>query len=137
MSSAQQADGAWHASAWSGLVLALALGAATYAAWLGWDNEYYYDAAVGAYQGPYRPMQVAGCALTFGVVNALLAMRWRPLIIAVGTTVGFWILWTLQAGSQDETGLFVVGSALLLVGLALGSALTAWIGSRLRRRRTG
>lgn len=127
----------WLGGQWVGFVLALVLGAATYAAWLGWDTEYYYDAAVGAYQGPYRPLQVVGCAVTFAVVTALLAMRWRPLIVAAGSSLGFWLPWTVQAAGQDETGLFMIGSALLIVGLAVGSAFASLIGRRLRRRDTG
>lgn len=106
---------------WDGLqgpVLALCLGAATYAAWLAWDTEYYFDAAVGAYQGPYRPAQVVGCALTFGLVTGALALRWRPMVVAAGTSLGFWILWTVQASTQDPTGLIIVGSLLLATRLA-------------------
>lgn len=73
----------------AGFILALTLGAATYAAWLAWDNEHYYDAALGAYQGPYRPLQVLGCALTFLTVTALLALRWPPVPVAVGASLGF------------------------------------------------
>ena len=120
--------------AWAGFILALALGAATYAAWLAWDNEHYYDAALGVYQGPYRPLQVLGCALTFLLVTALLAARWPPLSVAVGTSLAFWLFWTIQAGSRDETGLFLVGSLFLAVGLSLGSALASVIGYSLRGR---
>ncbi|MDO5501986.1 MAG: hypothetical protein Q4G67_02315 [Actinomycetia bacterium] len=126
--------GSWHSASWAGFVLALVLGAITWALWLGWDNEYYYDAAVDAYQGPYRPWQVAGCALTFALVTALLAMRWNPFLVAGGTTLGFWLPWTVRAATEDETGLFAVGSALLLIGLAVGSVVAALIGARLRRR---
>ena len=111
-----------------------AVPAATYAAWLAWDNEHYYDAALGAYQGPYRPLQVLGCALTFLIVTALLATRWPPLPVAVGASPGFWLFWTVQAGSQDETGLFLVGSLFLAVGLTIGSALASVIGYGLRGR---
>lgn len=125
--------GNWQTSAWVGFTLALVLGAATHAAWLAWDNDYYYDAAVGTYQGPYRPAQVVGCALTFGLVNALLAMRWRPVFVAAGASIGFWLLWTVQASTQDESGLFIVGSVLLLIGLFAGSAAASAIGLACRR----
>lgn len=121
-------------SGWSRFTLTLVLGAATYAAWLAWDTDYYFDAGVGAYQGPYRPAQVVGCALTFGLVTALLAVRWRPIVVAAGTTLGFWLLWTVQSSVQDETGLSIVGSLLLLIGLAAGSAVAAVIGFALRKR---
>lgn len=119
--------------AWAGLALALLLGAVTYAAWLGWDTEYYYDADVGAYQGPYRPAQVVGCAVTFALLTGLLALRWRPVVVSAGMTLGFWLPWTVQAATQDETGLFVVGSGLLLAGLAAGSAVAAGTARALRR----
>lgn len=124
----------WHVSGWAGFAVALFLGAAVYAAWLAWDTEYYFDADMGAYQGPYRPAQVIGCAVTFGFVTAALALLWRPVLVAAGTSLGFWLLWTVQASRQDETGLFVVGSILLLAGLTAGSAVAASVGFALRKR---
>lgn len=126
----------WQRSVWAGFTLAFALGAATCAAWLAWDTEYYYDAAVGAYQGPYRPAQVVGCALTFALVTAFLAMRWRPVSVAAGTSLGFWLIWTVQASIQDESGLFIIGSFLLLIGLAAGSAVASALGFAFQRRRS-
>lgn len=108
--------------------IALLLGAATYGGWLAWDTEYYYDPIVGTDQGPYRPAQVVGCAITFGLVTALLAARTRPVAAASGMTLGFWVLWTIQAGMTDETGLFVVGSIVLLGGLIFGSAIAGAAG---------
>ncbi|MGD8201310.1 hypothetical protein ACQE98_11665 [Ornithinimicrobium sp. W1679] len=130
-------EGGERPSSWTGLVLALGLGAATYAAWLAWDTEYYFDEAVGAFQGPYRAAQVVGCAVTFGLVTALLAMRWRPVVVAAGACIGFWAFWTVQAATQDESGLFLVGSALLLVGLGAGSAVASAIGYACRGRGAG
>lgn len=132
MRSEYKGRGSRQTSVWAGFALALLLGAATYAAWLAWDNDYYYDVAVGAYQGPFRPAQVVGCALTFGLVTALLAMRWRPVFVAAGTSIGFWLLWTVQASTQDESGLFIVGSVLLLIGLAAGSAAASAVGYAFR-----
>ena len=134
MGTEQPARWSWLTGGWAGFVLALLVGAATYAVWLAWDNENYYDAALGAYQGPYRPMQVVGCGLMFVVVTALLALRWPPLAVAAGSTVGFWLFWTIQAGSRDETGLFLVGSILLFPVLVAGSGLAGGIGFVLRRR---
>jgi hypothetical protein len=114
------------------LVACLLVGAATWGAWLGWDHSYYYDAAVGAYQGPYRPAQVAACAVTVGVLTALLALQWKPLVVAAGITVGFWLPWTVQAGTTDESGLFVVGSFLLLLALAVGTSVAGALGYGLR-----
>lgn len=108
--------------------VALLLGATVWGAWLGWDREYYFDPEVGAFQGPYRPAQVVGCGLTFLLVTAVLASRWRPVAAALGMTAGFWLVWTVDAATQDETGLFLVGSMMLMVGLVSGSALAALVG---------
>lgn len=115
-------------------VLALLLGAAIWGAWLGWDRQYYLDPGSGTMQGPYRPVQVVGCGLTFLLVTAVLASRWRPVAVALGTTAGFWIAWTVDAATQDETGLFLVGSMMLMVGLVSGSALAALVGYALGSR---
>lgn len=110
------------------LVISLLVGAAIWAAWLGWDHTYYYDAATGSNQGPYRPAQVVACAVTVGLLTALLALRWNPLVVAAGITVGFWLVWTVQAGSEDESGLFVIGSILLLGGLVMGTSVASAVG---------
>ncbi len=124
------------------LLISLLVGAAIWAAWLGWDHSYYYDAATGRNQGPYRPAQVVACAATVGLLTVLLALRWHPLVVAAGVTVGFWIVWTVQAASEDETGLYAVGSILLLLGLVLGTSIASAVGygarplvRRLRNRR--
>ncbi|MFK5688533.1 hypothetical protein ACI3EY_02610 [Ornithinimicrobium sp. LYQ92] len=114
--------------------LALLLGAAIWGAWLGWDRQYYLDPGSGTMQGPYRPAQVVGCGLTFLLVTAALASRWRPVAVALGTTAGFWLVWTVDAASQDPTGLFLVGSMMLMVGLVSGSALAALVGYALGSR---
>ncbi len=110
------------------LVISLLLGAAIWAAWLGWDHTYYYDAEVGVNQGPYRPAQVAACAATVGLITALLSLRWNPFVVAAGITVGFWTVWTVQAASEDATGLYAVGAILLFGGLVLGTAVTGAAG---------
>jgi len=33
---------------------------------------------------------VLGCALTVGVVTAVLAARWSPVVAATGVSVGSW-----------------------------------------------
>ena len=54
-------------------VVSALLGAAVWGAGLGWGHGYYYDESVGANQGPYRPGQVVGCAITVGLLTGLLA----------------------------------------------------------------
>lgn len=50
---------------------AIGLGAAVWGSWL-WDTDDYWDLPVGALEGPYRQGQVIGCALTYGLVAALI-----------------------------------------------------------------
>jgi hypothetical protein len=114
------------------LLVCLLLGAAVWGAWLGWDHTYYYDAATHTNQGPYRPAQVVACAATVALLTVLLALRWHPMLVAAGITVGFWTVWTVQASGDDSSGLYVVGSALLLVGLVIGTGVAGAVGYALR-----
>jgi len=118
----------------SGFVLAvgLLLGALTWGAWLGWDRTASYDVVTGTVQSPYVTLQVLGCALTVGTVTAVLAARWHPVAGAAGVGLGFWLGWTVDAASRDDTGLFAVGSLMLAVGLALGTAVAAVVGRGVR-----
>lgn len=119
--------------AWLGFGVALALGVATWAVWLAWETGYTYDATTGLYHGPYSTGQVVACAVTFALVTALTAMRWNPFAVAAGTTLGMWMPWTARAAIDDATGLFLVGSVLLLAGLIVASTVAAAIGYRCRR----
>lgn len=120
------------AAVFAQLVACLLVGAAIWGAWLGWDHTYYYDAATHTNQGPYRPAQVVACAVTVGLLTGLLALRWHPLVVAAGISVGFWVVWTVQAAGEDSSGLYVVGSALLLVGLVIGTAVASAVGHAAR-----
>lgn len=117
-----------------GFVLAVGcvLGAVTWGAWLGWDRTASNDVVTDTVQSPYVTLQVLGCALTVGTVTAMLAARWRPVASAAGVALGFWLVWTIDAASKDDSGLFAVGSMALAVGLALGTAVAAAVGSGLR-----
>lgn len=119
-------------------VLALLLGALTWGAWLGWDRTASYDVVTDSVQAPYVTLQVLGCALTVLVLTAVLAARGEPVLAASGVALGFWLVWTVDAGSKDESGLFVIGAVMLASGLAAGTTLAALAGvgiSRLLARR--
>jgi hypothetical protein len=125
-------------------VLGVVLGALTWGAWLGWDRTASYDVVTGTVQSPYVTLQVLGCALTVGIGTAVLAARRDPVAAAGGSALGFWVVWTVDAATQDDSGLFVIGSAMLAFGLVLGTALAAGVGvgvrvalDALRRRRAG
>lgn len=109
-------------------VIAVVAGALLWAAWLGWDRTASFDVVTGTVQYPYVTLQVLGCALSVGVVVAAFAARLRPVTGAAGVAVGFWLVWTVDAASKDETGLFGVGALLLAAGLALGTTVAAAVG---------
>jgi hypothetical protein len=109
--------------------IGVALGALTWAAWLGWDRTPSYDVVTGTVQTPYVTLQVLGCALTVGVVTGVLAALWRPVAAAVGVSLGFWVVWTVDAASHDASGLYGVGALMLAVGLAGATALAASVGA--------
>ncbi|MFQ1004222.1 hypothetical protein [Modestobacter sp. SSW1-42] len=125
----------------AGFLLALVLGALTWAAWLGWDRTASFDVVTDSVQYPYVTLQVLGCALTVLVLTAVLAARGRPVLAASGVGLGFWLVWTVDAASRDDSGLFVVGAFFLAFGLAAGTALAALAGVGVRtflaRRRGG
>jgi hypothetical protein len=124
--------------------LAVVLGALTWGAWLGLDRTASYDVVTGTVQYPYVTLQVLGCALTVGVVTAVLAALGHPVAGASGTALGFWLGWTANAAATDDSGLFLVGAVFLAVGLALGTTVAAAVGwgvraaaDAVRRRRAG
>jgi hypothetical protein len=111
------------------------LSVVAWAAWLGWDQEYYLDPATGTSAGPYRPWQVVGCVLTLLVAAVLAGWVLRAAVAALLVTVPFTVCWAVAAGSQDETGLFLVGALLIAGGLFLGSwAVAAVTGRTISRR---
>ena len=127
----------------SAFAMGALFGAATWLAWLGWDRTASYDVVTDSVQTPYVTLQVVGCALTVLLVTAGLATRWPPLACAAGVGLGFWLVWTVDAGFRDETGLFVVGSVMLGAGLTAATILAAVVGRKVqtvvdtRRRGSG
>jgi len=116
--------------------LAVLAGLAVWAAWLGWDDTTSYDVVTRQDESPYVTLQVLGCALTVGVVTAVLAARWSPVVAATGVSVGSWWAWTAWAAASDSTGFFVIGAVGLAFGLAAGTAFAAFVGTVLGPQRS-
>ena len=108
---------------------ATALGALTWASWLGWDHTASYDRMTGTVQSPYVTLQVLGCALTVGLLVAVTSALGHPVTGAGGVALGFWVPWTIDAASRDQSGLFAVGAVLLALGLAAGTTVAALVGA--------
>lgn len=115
----------------------LFLAAATVGAWilwLGWDTRYTVDAQTGASSGPYEPWQVIGCMLTLVLLAALAGTRLSPWLVAPVMTVAFTAVWSWRAAGTDDSGLWVVGAILVLVGMAAGSTVVSLAARRVGRR---
>jgi hypothetical protein len=122
-----------------GLAGAAGLAVATVVAWWAWlgrDRTYQIDVN-GNQQGPYTTAQVAFCVLTIAVL-LVVAVRFldvHPLLAAGTTTVAFTAAWTIDAATQDGSGLFLIGGFLVLLGCAVGSALVAFLADLSRGER--
>jgi len=115
-----------------GFVLVALATVGTYFAFLGRDTTMNVDPATGVASGPWTTAQVAGCLGTLLIVlMAGILLRVPPLVAAASMTVSFVAAWAVQAGADDESGLFLVGATLVFAGMAVGtgavSLLTAWV----------
>jgi hypothetical protein len=117
-------------------VLAVAVcSASSWFAWLGWDQQYQVDPTTGVASGPYETWQVIGCALSLlALFVAALLVGVRPLSAAAALTLAFTAAWTVQAASADESGLYAVGTVLLLIGLSTATAVVSVLVLGLRAR---
>ncbi|MFE0257400.1 hypothetical protein [Streptomyces sp. NPDC059010] len=107
------------------LVLA-GLSLAGWAAWLGWDQhrDVHPD---GSTTGPYEAWQVIGLVLTLLVPVYWAASRWYVAGAVLGTTAGLTV-GAYYDWSDDASGLFVIGVAMIMMGtLAVTTALTAMV----------
>ncbi|MEU3454258.1 hypothetical protein ABZ671_11730 [Micromonospora sp. NPDC006766] len=106
-------------------------------AWLGWETGYTVDPGTGAISGPYAGWQVAGCVVTLALLAAAGGWWLGPWLVAPVMTVTFTVTWAAHAASTDDSGLWAVGAALVLVGMAAGTtvvSLAAWLLRRRARR---
>lgn len=106
-----------HFLAWALFVI---LGSsAAWFAWMGWDQEYQVDPATGLEHGPYEAWQVIGCGITLSAVAipASWGRHWKSVLLLPPT---FTVAWSVTAGMEDMTGLWMVGALLVLIGSSMG-----------------
>ncbi|MEU4834290.1 hypothetical protein [Streptosporangium sp. NPDC023615] len=112
----------------TGVILA-AVSAVNYLAWLGWDRE--RDVAPdGTVSGPYETWQVAGLVIVLGILAVLAGRRGHPVIGTLAVAGVTWLSWSVDAALSDDSGLWLVGSLLLLPALLAGVGLVAFLASR-------
>jgi hypothetical protein len=102
--------------------------------WLGRDGVRNVDPATGAVSGPYSTAQVTGCVLCL-VVIVVVAAWWLPAwTVDVVAPVALTAAFTSCALPRDDSGLWGVGAALVLVGSAVGCAVLVAATRAVRRR---
>lgn len=113
------------------LLLGLAA-AASWWGWLGWDTNYQTDPRTGVMSGPYEAWQVLGCVLTLLSAGLLGATFVHPRALAL-MPWGFTIAWSITSSRDDETGLWLVGAFMVLIGMSLGCLVVGLAGRGLGR----
>ncbi|WP_374982726.1 hypothetical protein [Streptomyces fradiae] len=119
----------------AGVYLVTAVAAAVlWAAWLGWDQhrDVHPD---GSTTGPYEAWQVIGLVLTLLAPLYWAAFRRHVPGAVLGTTTGMTVA-ALVDWSDDASGLYVIGVAMVMLGTLAATAATAPVIATLTRRRT-
>ncbi|CAM5519726.1 hypothetical protein SAVIM338S_03918 [Streptomyces avidinii] len=116
--------------------LALAgIAMAAWAAWLGWDQhrDVHPD---GSTTGPYAAWQVIGLVLTLAVPVYWAASRRHPVAAVFGTSAGLAAA-AAYDWSDDSSGLFVIGVALVMTGGLAATGLLTLVASMTSKRPPG
>jgi hypothetical protein len=112
------------------------LAALSWYGWMAWDHEYQTDPVTGVASGPYETWQVIGCALTLlAIFIGAVVAGVRPVLVSVALTVAFTAAWTATAAAEDLTGMYGVGTIMLLVGLGLATTVASVVTVAIRGRR--
>ncbi|MEV1022183.1 hypothetical protein [Streptomyces sp. NPDC050264] len=112
--------------------LALAvLASAAWAGWLGWDQhrDVHPD---GTETGPYAAWQVIGLVVTLLAPVCWTAARHHVAPAVLGTTAGLTVAAYVD-WSDDSSGLFAVGVALVMMGSLAATAAVSAVVTAVRR----
>lgn len=119
------------------LVTALGLAALAVGTWwvfLGTDTTRDVDPVTGSTTGPYEAPQVIGCAAVLAGLVAAGTFRLPGWLAVTAVALPFTAAWSVNAATSDDSGLWVIGGGLVLVGTVGGGALVAGLTRALRRR---
>ncbi|MEU3425370.1 hypothetical protein [Streptomyces gardneri] len=116
---------------WAGVALA-AVALAAWTAWLGWDQhrDVHPD---GSTTGPYEAWQVVGLGLTLLAPVCWAAFRGYAVAGVVGTTAGLTVA-AFYDWSDDASGLFVIGTILVMIGTLAVTSAVALLATALKRK---
>ncbi|MET8151497.1 hypothetical protein ACIBSW_20335 [Actinoplanes sp. NPDC049668] len=121
----------------AGAFVVALLSALQWYVWMAWDTEYQTDPVTQVSSGPYEAWQVVGCAASLLVVFvAALLLGARPLWASAALTLAFTAAWTATASATDSSGLYVVGTVMVLAGLAATTTVVSLVVTALRRPRS-
>lgn len=104
---------------WTSFLVALIGAAVSWAAFLSYPRS-----------GRYEVWQVvcSGIALlVVGVVSRVLGPRRSTWVMTLGVVIGYVVPWTLFAAAEDITGLYLVGTILLTIGLTLAGLVVGLV----------
>ncbi|MCS7478614.1 hypothetical protein ACFFQW_48315 [Umezawaea endophytica] len=119
------------------LLLSLGLAALSVGTWwvfLGTDDTRDVDPVTGSTTGPYEAPQVIACGLVLVGLVAVGTVVVPPWAAVAAVALPFTAAWAVHAAGQDDSGLWVVGGALVLLGTVGGGALVAAVTRALRGR---
>lgn len=123
-----------------GTAVVAVLGAASWFAWLGWDQQWQVDPVTGMESGPYEEWQVVGCGVSLVVVFfAALLLRVRPLYASAALSIAFPTAWaygmirfyTAQTEGSDPV-LIMIMAGVMAGGLAVATAAGSGIAMAIR-----
>jgi len=122
------------------LVIAALLGAAIWAAGWSWNAPFTPDAGAdtgadtGMFTDHHGALRAIGCVITIPAVAAIFSYRGHPYAGALGVSLGFGLLWSVDAYITSYNNVFVgLGIGAMWVCVGAGTALASWNAQILRR----
>lgn len=110
--------------------VAAVVAALNWAAWLGWDQRYDLHPD-GSVTGPYETWQIVGMALVLGAGVIVATFRRHQVVTVLGLTAGTGTA-IIYDWSDDDSGLWLIGAGLAILGTALILSAVAAIAHALR-----
>jgi peptidoglycan/LPS O-acetylase OafA/YrhL len=108
--------------------------AATYAAFLAWDQEKDLDPATGQLSGPYEAWQVVGCGAVLAALAFETGRRGHMWLASTVVPVVLTACFSVDAATgEDSDGLWPVGAALVAIGSFAAALGVAALGARVRK----
>jgi hypothetical protein len=108
--------------------------AATYGAFLGWDQDKDLDPATGQLSGPYQAWQVVGCGVVLATLAFAAGWRGRMWLASIAVPAVLTACFAVDAATDaDADGLWPVGAALVAIGSFAGTLGVAAVGAKVGR----